>query len=80
MVGTKAVPLLIVGMLATGISNSLFMKWQDMQCVGNCDDPDPSKHIEFNQPVWQVSSRRGIQGNSIDLDLSLMLHYLSCLL
>lgn len=41
-------------MLATGIANSLFTKWQDMQCVGNCDDPDVSKHIEFTQPVWQT--------------------------
>lgn len=27
-----------------------------MQCVENCSDPDESKHVEFSQPVWQVSS------------------------
>jgi hypothetical protein len=48
------VPLLVAGMLVTGISNSLFTKWQDMQCVGRCDE-DVSRHIEFSQPVWQVS-------------------------
>ena len=25
---------------------------QDMQCVENCSDPDPSKHVLFEQPVW----------------------------
>lgn len=51
---TAVVPLLVAGMLLTGISNSLFNKWQDMQCVGRCEDPDSSRHIEFSQPVWQV--------------------------
>ena len=41
-------------MLVTGISNSLFTKWQDMQCVGRCDE-DVSRHIEFSQPVWQTA-------------------------
>lgn len=25
-----------------------------MQCVENCHDPDPSRHVEFSQPVWQT--------------------------
>ncbi|CAO1636576.1 unnamed protein product [Parajaminaea phylloscopi] len=49
-----AVPLLVAGMLLTGICNSLFTKLQDMQCVENCSDPDVSRHVEFSQPVWQT--------------------------
>lgn len=56
MVSKTAVPLLVAGMLVTGISNSLFTKWQDMQCVARCDQ-DISRHVEFSQPVWQVSER-----------------------
>lgn len=25
-----------------------------MQCVENCQDPDPSKRIYYEQPVWQT--------------------------
>lgn len=28
----------------------LWTKYQDMQCVENCDDPDPSKHVNFERP------------------------------
>ncbi|EIN03600.1 hypothetical protein PUNSTDRAFT_109207 [Punctularia strigosozonata HHB-11173 SS5] len=48
------VPILISGMLITGSSNSLWSKWQDMQCVENCNDDDPRKHILYEQPVWQT--------------------------
>ncbi|KAG8827026.1 hypothetical protein FRC19_005994 [Serendipita sp. 401] len=48
------VPFLVVGMLFTGSSNSLWTKFQDMQCVENCNDPDPSKRVYFEQPVWQT--------------------------
>ncbi|KAG8813798.1 hypothetical protein FRC17_001417 [Serendipita sp. 399] len=48
------VPFLVVGMLFTGSSNSLWTKFQDMQCVENCNDPDPSKRIYYEQPVWQT--------------------------
>lgn len=51
---TSLVPLLVVGMLITGISNSLLNKYQDMQCVANCHAKDPKKHVEFSQPVWQT--------------------------
>ncbi|KAI9064238.1 hypothetical protein FKP32DRAFT_1570517 [Trametes sanguinea] len=48
------VPILIAGMLITGSSNSLWSKWQDMQCVENCDDPNPANHVLYEQPVWQT--------------------------
>ncbi|KDQ59423.1 hypothetical protein JAAARDRAFT_127293 [Jaapia argillacea MUCL 33604] len=48
------VPILIAGMLITGSSNSLWSKYQDMQCVENCDDPNARTHILFEQPVWQT--------------------------
>ncbi|KAH9901202.1 hypothetical protein C8Q73DRAFT_234430 [Cubamyces lactineus] len=48
------VPVLIAGMLITGSSNSLWSKWQDMQCVENCDDPNPAHHVLYEQPVWQT--------------------------
>lgn len=55
MVSGKAVPFLVGGMLLTGISNSLFTKWQDMQCVENCGpNDDPRDRVEFSQPVWQT--------------------------
>ncbi|KAF9533489.1 hypothetical protein CPB83DRAFT_845347 [Crepidotus variabilis] len=48
------VPFLLAGMLLTGSSNSLWSKWQDMQCVENCADQDPTKHVVYEQPVWQT--------------------------
>ncbi|KAI0948266.1 hypothetical protein AcV7_009066 [Taiwanofungus camphoratus] len=48
------VPILVAGMLITGSSNSLWSKWQDMQCVENCDDPNPAHHVLYEQPVWQT--------------------------
>ncbi|OSD02886.1 hypothetical protein PYCCODRAFT_1435170 [Trametes coccinea BRFM310] len=48
------VPILIAGMLITGSSNSLWSKWQDMQCVENCNDPNPANHVLYEQPVWQT--------------------------
>ncbi|TFK90433.1 hypothetical protein K466DRAFT_583759 [Polyporus arcularius HHB13444] len=48
------VPVLIAGMLVTGSSNSLWSKWQDMQCVENCDDPNPAHRVLYEQPVWQT--------------------------
>ncbi|KAJ3914442.1 hypothetical protein F5877DRAFT_50481 [Lentinula edodes] len=60
------IPVLLAGMILTGSSNSLWSKWQaciafnilihsqDMQCVENCDDPDPSRRILYEQPVWQT--------------------------
>ncbi|KAF8499731.1 hypothetical protein F5888DRAFT_1793747 [Russula emetica] len=48
------VPALITGMILTGACNSLWSKYQDMQCVENCDDPDPKRHVLYEQPVWQT--------------------------
>ncbi|CAG8546087.1 1568_t:CDS:2, partial [Scutellospora calospora] len=45
---------LVTGMLVSGVCNTILNKLQDMQCVSNCDDPDPSKHEYFEQPVWQT--------------------------
>ncbi|EST06593.1 Nucleotide-sugar transporter [Kalmanozyma brasiliensis GHG001] len=54
MLTRSLVPALVVGMLITGIGNSLLNKYQDMQCVANCDSPDPKQRQEFQQPVWQT--------------------------
>ncbi|KAH9954132.1 hypothetical protein BC827DRAFT_1144571 [Russula dissimulans] len=48
------VPALITGMILTGACNSLWSKYQDMQCVENCDHPDPKRHVLYEQPVWQT--------------------------
>ncbi|KAL0633819.1 hypothetical protein Q9L58_007251 [Maublancomyces gigas] len=48
------VALLVTGMLVTGVANTLLTKYQDMQCVRNCDDPDPSRRHVFEQPVMQT--------------------------
>ncbi|KAI0646875.1 hypothetical protein C8Q79DRAFT_956777 [Trametes meyenii] len=48
------VPVLIAGMLITGSSNSLWSKWQDMQCVENCDAENPASRVLYEQPVWQT--------------------------
>ncbi|KAF9500363.1 hypothetical protein BDN71DRAFT_1585891 [Pleurotus eryngii] len=41
-------------MIITGSSNSLWSKWQDMQCVENCSDPNPANRVLYEQPVWQT--------------------------
>lgn len=48
------VPFLIAGMLSVGAGMSLLIKYQDMQCVENCDDPEPHNHVAYEQPVWQT--------------------------
>lgn len=48
------IPALLAAMMITGSSNSLWTKWQDMQCVENCSDPDPQNHVLFEQPVLQT--------------------------
>lgn len=37
-----------------GVCNTILNKYQDMQCVDHCDDPDPKKRIYFEQPLWQT--------------------------
>ncbi|GAA6029301.1 hypothetical protein JCM8097_003611 [Rhodosporidiobolus ruineniae] len=54
---SKALVLLLVsGMLITGCSNSLWTKYQDMQCVENCGEAGPGKRQNFEQPVWQTGT------------------------
>lgn len=45
------IPILLAGMIITGSSNSLWSKWQDMQCVEDCDTAHP---VLYEQPVWQT--------------------------
>ena len=44
---------LVVGMLACGTVGTLMNKWQDQQCVQNCQAPAKQQH-KFEQPVWQT--------------------------
>lgn len=37
-----------------GCANSIFTKYQDNQCVENCEDPNPARRVLFEQPVWQT--------------------------
>ncbi|KAI9484426.1 hypothetical protein BDB00DRAFT_146403 [Zychaea mexicana] len=46
--------MLVIGMLVSGVCNTILNKYQDMQCVEFCNDPDPSKRRYFEQPVWQT--------------------------
>lgn len=48
------IPVLVTMMLVTGVCNTLLTKYQDMQCVRNCDDPDPKRRVVFEQPVLQT--------------------------
>ncbi|KNG83232.1 putative nucleotide-sugar transporter [Aspergillus nomiae NRRL 13137] len=52
---TKAmIPFLVTMMLVTGVCNTILNKYQDMQCVRNCDSQDPSDRHLFEQPVIQT--------------------------
>ncbi|KAJ1913018.1 hypothetical protein IWQ60_009397 [Tieghemiomyces parasiticus] len=51
---TSYTVFLVSGMLLTGTLNTLLTKLQDLQCVGNCDDPDPKRRRLFEQPTWQT--------------------------
>ncbi|ORZ00709.1 hypothetical protein BCR43DRAFT_485667 [Syncephalastrum racemosum] len=46
--------ILVVGMLISGVCNTIMNKYQDMQCVENCNDSDPANRRYFEQPVWQT--------------------------
>ncbi|TNY23696.1 hypothetical protein DMC30DRAFT_414022 [Rhodotorula diobovata] len=52
----QVVALLVIGMLVSGCTNSLTSKFQDMQCVANCDAINPAKRRNFEQPVWQTAT------------------------
>ncbi|KAJ4304693.1 hypothetical protein N0V90_000220 [Kalmusia sp. IMI 367209] len=48
------VPFLVAMMLLTGVCNTLLTKYQDMQCVKNCDSPSKKYRQHFEQPVLQT--------------------------
>lgn len=39
-----------------------------MQCVENCNDPDSTKHILYEQPVWQTLQMFGMSLESSNLN------------
>ncbi|SCU91050.1 LAFA_0F01574g1_1 [Lachancea sp. 'fantastica'] len=45
------IPFLCVGLVVSGGLNSLLTKFQDNQCVRNCDGSSP---VFFNQPIFQT--------------------------
>ncbi|KAF6237066.1 hypothetical protein HO173_004533 [Letharia columbiana] len=55
MANQVMVPFLIAMMLLTGVCNTLLSKYQDLQCVANCDSSDPSKIRRFSMPVIQTA-------------------------
>lgn len=55
MASRAVIPFLVGMMLLTGVCNTLLTKYQDNQCVRNCDDPDPKKRANFEQPVIQTA-------------------------
>ncbi|KAL8293058.1 hypothetical protein RQP46_000752 [Phenoliferia psychrophenolica] len=48
---TQVIVILVVGMLVCGASNSIWSKWQDMQCVLNCENPDETTHGNFERLI-----------------------------
>lgn len=48
------VPFLVTMMLVTGVCNTILNKYQDMQCVRDCDAADPKDRKTFEQPVIQT--------------------------
>ncbi|KAJ3461844.1 hypothetical protein MRS44_010397 [Fusarium solani] len=56
MASRSLIPFLVAMMLLTGVCNTLLTKYQDNQCVRNCDpDDNPRKRAFFNQPVLQTA-------------------------
>ncbi|KAL5336503.1 hypothetical protein BJX70DRAFT_279740 [Aspergillus crustosus] len=54
MAPKAVIPFLVTMMLVTGVCNTILNKYQDMQCVRNCDSPNPKDHRFFEQPVIQT--------------------------
>ncbi|KAK7918147.1 hypothetical protein PG985_010021 [Apiospora marii] len=52
MASKAMVPFLVGMMLLTGVCNTLLTKYQDNQCVRDCDGPNPKT---FEQPVLQTA-------------------------
>ncbi|KAF7561905.1 hypothetical protein G7046_g2256 [Stylonectria norvegica] len=55
MASRNLIPVLVAMMLLTGVCNTLLTKYQDNQCVRNCDPDDHGKPMFFNQPVLQTA-------------------------
>ncbi|KAJ5315735.1 hypothetical protein N7476_006042 [Penicillium atrosanguineum] len=55
MAGRNLIPILVTMMLVTGVCNTILNKYQDMQCVRNCDSADPKERKLFEQPVIQTA-------------------------
>ncbi|KAI9796026.1 MAG: hypothetical protein M1833_006534 [Piccolia ochrophora] len=52
---TAVIPFLVAMMLLTGVCNTLLTKYQDLQCVRNCQSDDPKMRRHFEQPVLQTA-------------------------
>ncbi|KAG5928934.1 hypothetical protein E4U42_007639 [Claviceps africana] len=52
MASQAAVPFLVAMMLLTGVCNTLLTKYQDNQCIRDCDSKRP---MHFEQPVLQTA-------------------------
>ncbi|KAJ5294726.1 hypothetical protein N7508_009547 [Penicillium antarcticum] len=55
MTNNALIPFLVTMMLVTGVCNTILNKYQDMQCVRNCDSPEPAYRKLFEQPVIQTA-------------------------
>ncbi|KAL6713359.1 hypothetical protein ACLMJK_008824 [Lecanora helva] len=55
MANRVMVPFLVAMMLLTGVCNTLLSKYQDLQCVANCDSDDPDEIRRFSMPVVQTA-------------------------
>ncbi|KAI6779507.1 uncharacterized protein J7T54_002775 [Emericellopsis cladophorae] len=55
MATRTAIPFLVGMMLLTGVCNTLLTKYQDNQCVRDCENVNPNKRKAFEQPVLQTA-------------------------
>ncbi|KJZ75999.1 hypothetical protein HIM_04455 [Hirsutella minnesotensis 3608] len=55
MASRAAVPFLVAMMLLTGVCNTLLTKYQDNQCVRDCDGHSGRRPALFEQPVLQTA-------------------------
>ncbi|CAL5867427.1 uncharacterized protein PFLUO_LOCUS1646 [Penicillium psychrofluorescens] len=73
MANGAVIPFLVTMMLVTGVCNTILNKYQDMQCVRNCDSSDPKEWKLFEQPVIQtVQMFIGEMGCWLVLGLSIL--------
>ncbi|KAF4584267.1 integral membrane protein [Ophiocordyceps camponoti-floridani] len=55
MASRIAIPSLVAMMLFTGVCNTLLTKYQDNQCVRNCERNNAGRSVRFEQPVLQTA-------------------------